>query len=321
MISLYSYVSAKSIAQLKGNKMKSLKVALVALALVAMTGCTRINSGQVGVEKSFTGEYSKEPVDVGIHMTILRTLYAYSTREIPVKMENLRPTTKDNTSILSDLDVEVQYSVNSDKTPVLAVKYANMHGKSENDSSTTLPAYFLVEKQAKSVVADAVAKFDALEIASKRNELEDIIRKNLQSDLDKNDPGAFIVSRVTISNLLPDVKIQESIRAIAESANKKQVALNNLEIAKTQALENKVRSESLDGKILAEKQLEAMVKMGERGNVIIVPMDFKGMINIPANTSKKTVVSNEIDDELNKSKETTSTANQTSKDNVKSAEN
>lgn len=301
--------------------MKSLKVALVALALVAMTGCTRINSGQVGVEKSFTGEYSKEPVDVGIHMTILRTLYAYSTREIPVKMENLRPTTKDNTSILSDLDVEVQYSVNSDKTPVLAVKYANMHGKSENDSSTTLPAYFLVEKQAKSVVADAVAKFDALEIASKRNELEDIIRKNLQSDLDKNDPGAFIVSRVTISNLLPDVKIQESIRAIAESANKKQVALNNLEIAKTQALENKVRSESLDGKILAEKQLEAMVKMGERGNVIIVPMDFKGMINIPANTSKKTVVSNEIDDELNKSKETTSTANQTSKDNVKSAEN
>ena len=301
--------------------MKSLKVALVALALVAMTGCTRINSGQVGVEKSFTGEYSKEPVDVGIHMTILRTLYAYSTREIPVKMENLRPTTKDNTSILSDLDVEVQYSVNSDKTPVLAVKYANMHGKSENDSSTTVPADFLVEKQAKSVVADAVAKFDALEIASKRNELEDIIRKNLQSDLDKNDPGAFIVSRVTISNLLPDVKIQESIRAIAESANKKQVALNNLEIAKTQALENKVRSESLDGKILAEKQLEAMVKMGERGNVIIVPMDFKGMINIPANTSKKTVVSNEIDDELNKSKETTSTANQTSKDNVKSAEN
>lgn len=302
-------------------KSSKLKVALVALALVAMTGCTRINSGQVGVEKSFTGEYSKEPVDVGIHMTILRTLYAYSTREIPVKMENLRPTTKDNTSILSDLDVEVQYSVNSDKTPVLAVKYANMHGKSENDSSTTLPAYYLVEKQAKSVVADAVAKFDALEIASKRNELEDIIRKNLQSDLDKNDPGAFIVSRVTISNLLPDVKIQESIRAIAESANKKQVALNNLEIAKTQALENKVRSESLDGKILAEKQLEAMVKMGERGNVIIVPMDFKGMINIPASTIKKSVVSSDTDDELNKSKETTSTANQASKDNVKLTEN
>lgn len=45
------------------------------------------------------------------------------------------------------------------------------------------------------------------------------------------------------------------------------------------------------------------------------------MINIPASTSKKSVVSNEIDDELNKSKETTSTANQTSKDNVKSAEN
>lgn len=260
---------------------------ILAVSLLA-AGCTRISSGQVGVEKSFSGEFSQKPVDVGIHMTILRTIYPFSTREIPVKMENLRPTTKDNTSILNDLDVEVQYSVNAEKTPSLAVKYANMHGTS---GDAILPAYDLVEKQAKSVVADAVAKFDALEIASKRNELEDIIKKNLQSDLDKNDPGAFIVSRVTISNLLPDEKIQDSIRAIADSSNKKQVALNNLEIAKTQALENQVRSQSLDAKILAEKQLEAMVKMGERGNVIIVPMDFKGMINIPATGTKPAPVS------------------------------
>ena len=33
-----------------------------------------------------------------------------------------------------------------------------------------------------------------------------------------------------------------------------------------------------------------MVKMGERGNVIIVPMDFKGMINIPVNSSKQNTV-------------------------------
>lgn len=45
-------------------KSLKLKVALAAFALVAMTGCTRINSGQVDVEKLFTGEYSKEPVDV-----------------------------------------------------------------------------------------------------------------------------------------------------------------------------------------------------------------------------------------------------------------
>ena len=82
--------------------------------------------------------------------------------------------------------------------------------------------------------------------------------------MDANDPDTFIVSRVTISNLLPDEKIQESIRMIADSENRKQVAINKLEIAKTEAEENRVRSQSLDDKILAEKTLEALIRMGEK---------------------------------------------------------
>ena len=62
-----------------------------------------------------------------------------------------------------------------------------------------------------------------------------------------------------------------------------------MEIAKTQALENQVRSQSLDGKILAEKQLDALVQMGQRGNIIVVPVDFKGNLNIPVNTNTKPI--------------------------------
>ena len=108
--------------------------------------------------------------------------------------------------------------------------------------------------------------------------LMDIKTNSLQSDLDKNDSDTFYINRVSISTLLPDSKIQDSIRAIAESENRKQVAINNLAIAETEAKENRVRSESLDDKILAEKQLEAMVKMADKGNMIIVPVDFKGTV-------------------------------------------
>ena len=105
----------------------------------------------------------------------------------------------------------------------------------------------------------------------------DIKTNSLQSDLDKNDSDTFYINRVSISTLLPDSKIQDSIRAIAESENRKQVAINNLAIAETEAKEeakeNRVRSESLD-----EKQLEAMVKMADKGNMIIVPVDFKGTV-------------------------------------------
>lgn len=249
---------------------------MIGVAALAIAACTRIESGQVGVQRDFSGEYSKESVPVGIHMTLLDTIYPYSIREITIGLKDLKPTTKNNTSILSDLDFEVQYSVNPAKVPDVAVKYGNMHKLSE--TGIYLPAYDLVDKQAKSVSADAVAQFDALEISSKRNELEAIIKKNLQSDLDKNDPDTFFINRVSISTLLPDSKIQDSIRAIAESENRKQVAINNLAIAETEAKENRVRSESLDDKILAEKQLDAMVKMADKGNMIIVPVDFKGTV-------------------------------------------
>ncbi len=265
--------------------MKS-KIAIAVLSAIALAACTRVDSGQVGVERNFSGEFQKEPLNVGWHSSFTSTIYAFSVREIPVKLNDLRPTTKNNSSVLKDLDVEIQYSVNPSVVPELAVKYVNMH---MDNPAGFLPAYQLVEKQAKSVVADAVSQFDVLSIASKRNELEGIIMKNLQSDLDKNDPNTFTVSRVTISNLLLDDRIQSSIQQIAESENQKQVALNKLEIAKTQALENQVRSQSLDGKILAEKQLDALVQMGQRGNIIVVPVDFKGNLNIPVNTNTKPI--------------------------------
>lgn len=251
--------------------------ALAALLLLALFHpFTRIDTGQIGVVRTFNGKIADQPAAVGWHTTFTSRIDKYTVKEIPVQLQDLRPTTKENIS-LRDLDFEIQYSVNPMKTPMIAAKYSNMNGYEQN-SGIYIPAYMLVEKQAKSVSADAVSRFEALAINAKRNELENIIRTNLQKDLDANDPDTFTVSRVTISNLLPDEKIQESIRMIADSENRKQVAVNKLEIAKTEAEENRVRSQSLDDKILAEKTLEALIKMGEKGNVVVVPLDFKGTI-------------------------------------------
>lgn len=253
-----------------------MKKILLLSMVVFLAACTRIESGQVGVERSWSGEFKKDGVPVGMHTTLFSTIYPFSSREINIELSDMKPTTKNNSSILEDLDFEVQYSVNPAKIPEVAIKYGNMHKQA--NSGVFLPAYDLINKQAKSVSADAIAKFEVLEISSKRNELEEIIKTNLQSDLDKNDPDTFYVNRVSVSNLLLDKRIQSSIHTISESESRKQVAINNLEIAKTEAEENRVRSQSLDDKILAEKQLEAMVKMAEKGNLIIVPVDFQGAI-------------------------------------------
>lgn len=273
------------------NMKRLIPISIIAsIALFLMIGSlfflTRIETGQVGVTRHFNGEYSKEPANVGLHLTVLDTIYKYSTREIPVQLKDLRPTAKDKIN-LEDLDFEIQYSVNPAKVPELAVKYATM-SLYDNNTASYLPAIMLVDKQAKSVSADAVSKFDSLEINSKRVELENIIKENLQKDLNANDPDAFIVSRVSISNLKPDSNILDSIRRITESENRKLEAINNLEVAKTQAEENRIRSQTLDNKILAEKQLQTLEVMAKHGNLIVVPMDFRGMINISDNGNNNT---------------------------------
>lgn len=256
-------------------KLKNLGILLA--SVLALSACTRVETGNVGVVRNFNGVYSEQVADVGFHLTILDSITSFTIREIPIQLNDLKPQTKNNGSILSDLDISIQYSVAPEKVAKLAIKYKSMHHQMK-DTNVVLPAYELVLTQARSATATAVAQFDALEIASKREELEKMIEQSLQRDLDSKDPNTFIISRVTVSNLLPDEKILASIRAIAESNNRKQVAINELDIAKTKAEENRIKSQTLDERILAEKQLEAMVEMGRSGNVIVVPVDFKGII-------------------------------------------
>lgn len=263
------------------SKIITIAILLVCAFVFFVGSLKRVESGQVGVIRSFTGEYKQELADVGIHHTILRKIQLVSIKEIPISLTDLRPTAKDKIS-LEDLDFEVQYHINPQKARDLLIKYGNL--SLTDKSGVVAVGYLLVDKQAKSVSADAVSKFDSLIINEKRVELEQAIKENLQKDLDENDPDSFIISRVSISNIKPDSKIQDSIRRITESENRKQEALNNLEIAKTQAEENRIRSQTLTDKVLAERQLQTLEVMAKSGNLIVVPMDFKGIIN--ANSQK-----------------------------------
>lgn len=106
----------------------------------------------------------------------------------------------------------------------------------------------------------------------------------LQKDLNEKDEGAFTVERVTISNIKVDSSVTKSIQEIANSENKKRIAQNELIIAKTEAERNEVISKSLNKDVLALKQMEVMKDLVNSNNkVIVVPMDFKGMVNVPAN--------------------------------------
>lgn len=175
------------------------------------------------------------------------------------------------------------YSVNPETISDVYIKYQNATVKND-DENIFYPAYKLVNNLAKSVTNDIVSKYNSMEVNSKRNEIEKQILEMLQKDLNEKDEGAFTVERVTISNIKVDSSVTKSIQEIANSENKKRIAQNELIIAKTEAERNEVISKSLNKDVLALKQMEVMKDLVNSNNkVIVVPMDFKGMVNVPAN--------------------------------------
>lgn len=259
-----------------------LKVILVAFMAIFLSACERVETGQVGVKISFDGGISKEELGQGFHMTVLDSIKVFSVKQIPLQLENLQPKANDNLT-LEDLDVTVFYSVNPETISDVYIKYQNATVKND-DEHVYYPAYKLVNNLAKSVTNDIVSKYNSMEVNSKRNEIEKQILEMLQKDLNEKDEGAFTVERVTISNIKVDSSVTKSIQEIANSENKKRIAQNELIIAKTEAERNEVISKSLNKDVLALKQMEVMKDLVNSSNkVIVVPMDFKGMVNVPAN--------------------------------------
>lgn len=260
--------------------MKKLMAVAVFAVSTLLTGCFgAIEDGQVGVRTTMSGKVEQEEIPQGFYQHILSSVTKFNIKQIPIKLEDLVPKASDNLR-LQDFDVTVYYSVNPNMVSDVYVKY-NSSKKEDPETGSFYPAYTLVSNLAKSAVNDAVSKVPSMELNDKRPALEEDIKQLLQKELDSSDRDTFIINRVSITNILTDEVVEQSIRNIAESENKKKTAQNNLEVAQIQAEEYKIRSQALDDKILAEKQLELLNTLAQSQNkVFIIPQDFKGLLNL-----------------------------------------
>lgn len=191
-----------------------------------------IETGNVGVRTTF-GKVSPTVEQPGIYTAFFSSVDEFSSKENAIEMNNLTPKAKDNLS-LKDLDVTVYYKVTPGSISALYTKYAGQSARLKG-SDFYVPAYFLVENVARSVIYAETARIDSLVIHTQRNALEADILTKLQAELAANDPGAFTVTRVTIRAVATDTTIEESIRAQVQSQKMLETKENAILIAKKDA--------------------------------------------------------------------------------------
>ncbi|QSI78072.1 MULTISPECIES: SPFH domain-containing protein [Niveibacterium] len=282
------------------SRVPLLVLAVLLLGAVIFGLAGTIGSGNVGVRTTL-GVISSEAVTPGVYLKwpFISSISEFSAKEVAIDLQDLTPKAKDNLS-LRDMDVSVYYKVADSQIPALQVKYAGQSVRDEH-SGIWLPAQGVVMRIVRNAVYEEVARVDSLVMHTKRDEMAASIRRNVQAELDRNDPHVFTVTRVVIRAVVTDPSIEESIRAAVANQKKLEAMTIQTEIAKKQAeirvteaegiaRANKIIADSLTREYLQHEANQALQTFAEKGNTntVVVPANMTSapLINIPAHTGK-----------------------------------
>ena len=288
--------AGRSLATLLGGGRLMLAVLGIALVFLVSGMVGTIATGNVGV-RTTAGVISKDEVTPGIYLKwpLIASVDEFSAKEIAIELNDLKPKARDNLS-LREMDVTVYFRAEAGKIAGLQTKYAGQSIPA-HDGHYWLPAHDLVFRVARNRIYEEVAKVDSLIMHTRREELAGEIQKNMQSELDRTDPGVFKITRVVVRSVVTDPSIEESIRAAVANQKKLEAMAVQTEIAKKEAdirvteahgiaESNRIISGSLTREYLQHEANQALLKFAEKGNTntVVVPanMSISPLINATA---------------------------------------
>jgi regulator of protease activity HflC (stomatin/prohibitin superfamily) len=257
-----------------------LTLSVLAVAVLA-TGCTRIETGEVGVRVGFDRQIqSGELLPGSFNQTMIGDVLTFPIKDVNVVLENMTPVAKDN-STMKDLDAVVVYNINPQNVAELySTKNKSFHAEFRGD---TYVMYNYVVQNARNAIYKAARKYEALDMADNRTDMENFIKEEITRNLaEEKLDGSITISQVMIRNVLPSDTVVESANALVRSKNElkqKEVEVKTAEAESRRmaALANNSSSS------IAFMQAQAMLNISEgikngRVQTIVVPSNFNALM-------------------------------------------
>ena len=151
-------------------KMRKTAASILILGFV-LAGCARIDTGEVGLRRTFGGEIEAQELGTGWHQVLVGDVIKFVTKEILLEENDLTPQSADK-SVLKDFDITFTYSVRPDQVAELYTKYSvstHMVLESENE---IFPMGNFMRAIVRTAAYSAVSEFDALDINTNRAKIE-----------------------------------------------------------------------------------------------------------------------------------------------------
>lgn len=259
------------------------KLAVVLAAGSSLAACTRIETGEVGVRRSFDKTIETTELQPGtINQTIFGDVLTFPTKDVQVDINDLTPLASDNSTV-ADFDMSVIYSINPTSVAELYIE-KNRGFHVDTEQGDTLLMYNYVRQLGRNAAYKVARRYESLKLADNRAEIEQLVRQEIVQQLaaEKLD-GQIDVSQVLVRQVKPADNIVASANALVQAQNEQkrkevEVKTAKLEAERISALNaNKGATEYMAA--MALQDIAEGVKNGKVQSVV-VPYDFKGIINV-----------------------------------------
>jgi regulator of protease activity HflC (stomatin/prohibitin superfamily) len=263
------------------SKMKSfVSLGIVAVAILA-TGCTRIETGEVGVRVGFDKQVKQgELLPGSFNQTMIGDVLTFPVKDVNVVLENMTPVAKDN-STMKDFDAVVVYNINQSQVAELySTKNKSFHAEFKGD---TFVMYNYIVQNARNAVYKAARKYEALDMADNRTEMENFIKEEIVRNLaEEKLDSSLTISQVLIRNVVPADAVVASANDLVRAKNElkqKEVEVKTAEAEarRMAALANNSASSIAFMNAQAALNISEGIKNG-KVQTIVVPANFNALM-------------------------------------------
>jgi hypothetical protein len=239
--------------------MKRIFTLSVLAAAILATGCTRIETGEVGVRVGFDKQVqSGELLPGSFNQSIIGEVLTFPIKDVNVTLNDMTPVAKDN-STMKDFDAVVVYNINPQQVSELyATKNKSFHAEFKGD---TYVMYNYIVQNARNAIYKAARKYEALDMADARSDMETFIKEEIVRNLaEEKLDGSISISQVLIRNIVP-------ADSVVASANELVKAKNEFKTEEVKVATARKRNESMQANpmaiplLKAEAEADAMRKL------------------------------------------------------------
>ncbi|RZL04400.1 MAG: SPFH domain-containing protein [Rubrivivax sp.] len=252
-------------------------------AIALLAGCTRIETGEVGLRINFDKTTdSVERLPGSFNQTLVGSIVTFKIQDVAVNVDNMTPLASDNSTV-KDFDMTVVYNVNPSAVSELwTTKNRTFHGLSDHGDDILLMQNY-VALSARNAAYKVARAYESLKMSDNRPLIEQQVRENIIKTLaEEKLADKITVSQVQVRAITPADVIVNSANELVRAQNELKTKEVEVQTAKKEA--ERIAALNANAGAIGYMNAMANLKIAEgvaNGKVqtIVVPYDFKGIVN------------------------------------------